>query len=88
MLIPFFWQMIVVLIQNIEQVRWMDTLMAVISAWIIIGFREFIQPKFFRLLHFVLPVEFIVMAISITLSYFLDLHGNYGVIILGNMPFG
>lgn len=62
----------------------LDTLLAMLTASITIGFREFIQPLLFRKVKLIVPVEFILMVAAIGLSYAFDLSGRYGVRIAGN----
>ena len=82
--------MIVLFFQNVTKLRWLDTILAILTASATIGFREFLQPKLFQKVKLIVPVEFILMAISIGVSYALDLSGQYHVRTLGGspMPYG
>ncbi|GAU96740.1 hypothetical protein RvY_08139 [Ramazzottius varieornatus] len=78
--------LIVLFFQNAMKLRWMDTLLAILTASITIGFREFLQPKLFQKVQLIVPIEFILMSMSMTISYALDLSGKYDVRILGKSP--
>jgi len=80
--------MLVLLFTNITRVRWLDTILAVLTASCIIGFWYFLQPWIFKRLKTVIPIEFLLITTFIGVTYGLDLHGNYNVRILGNMTVG
>ncbi|XP_055338400.1 sulfate anion transporter 1-like isoform X2 [Paramacrobiotus metropolitanus] len=80
--------MLILLFSNITSINWKDTLFAMLSASVIIGFREFLQPALFRKVKLVIPTEFIVMVVATILAYCFDLNGDYGITILGDMPSG
>ncbi|GAU90210.1 hypothetical protein RvY_02660 [Ramazzottius varieornatus] len=78
--------LIIMLFQQAKKAGGLDTLLAMLTASITIGFREFIQPSLFRKVKLIVPVEFILMVAAIGLSYAFDLSGRYGVRIAGNSP--
>ena len=63
-----------------------DTLISAVSASTILGFREYIQPKVFRKIKLVVPIEFVVLVVMTLLSYLLDFHGRFGVRIMKTVP--
>ncbi|GAU92898.1 hypothetical protein RvY_04917 [Ramazzottius varieornatus] len=71
---------------NLHQVNAFDALISALSASTILGFREYIQPKLYRRIKLVVPIEFVVLVVATILSYLLDFHGQFGVRIMKKVP--
>lgn len=71
---------------NLHEVNAFDALISALSASTILGFREYIQPKLYRRIKLVVPIEFVVLVVATLLSYLFDLHGRFGVRIMKKVP--
>ncbi|XP_055337504.1 prestin-like [Paramacrobiotus metropolitanus] len=71
---------------NIKNINAYDTMISVLAASCILGFREFLQPILFRKTNIVYPIEFFVLVLGALVSYWFNLNERFGVRILGAIP--
>ena len=76
------------LAKNITNVNIAEIILAFFCIALLILLKEFINVRFAKYLKAPIPAELIVVTIGIVLSYFADLHNNFGIDIIGNIPQG
>lgn len=71
---------------NIQEVSWQTTLVAFLAVAVIMLVKLFLDPPVIRRLGIPLPVELSVVVLFTVGSHYLDLHGNYGIDVVGTIP--
>ena len=65
-----------------------EVVVSVVSICLLVFIKEFINVRFKKRLKMPIPAELIVLILAVVTSYLSNLHGVFGVRIVGNIPAG
>ncbi|XP_064490162.1 prestin-like [Ornithodoros turicata] len=72
--------------EHIREVQWQTTVVAFVAILVIMLVKLFLDPPVIRRLGIPLPIELTVVVLFTVASHYLDLHGNYGIDVVGEIP--